>query len=52
MRDYGRFARQFLEDGGRDGTQIVQRDWVARSTRPFAPHLEPGDNPASSWTFG
>lgn len=52
LRDYARFGRLFLEGGARDGNQIIPRQWVERSTRPSAPRLEPGDNPASSWTFG
>ncbi len=52
LRDYARFGRLFLEGGARDGDQIVPRDWVGISTRPTAPRLEPGDNPASFWTFG
>lgn len=27
-------------------------DWVQASVTPEAPHLQPGDNPASDWTFG
>jgi len=52
LRDYARFGRLYLADGARDDVRIVPRDWVATSTRPTAPHLRPGDNPASSWTFG
>ncbi|RVT82721.1 class C beta-lactamase-related serine hydrolase [Rhodobacteraceae bacterium CCMM004] len=52
LRDYARLGRLYLEGGARDGTQIVPRDWVETSTRPTAPHLEPGPNPASFWTFG
>jgi len=52
LRDYARLGRLFLEGGARDGEQIVPRAWVERSTRPSAPRLEPGDNPASSWSFG
>lgn len=52
LRDYARFGRLILEGGARDGVQIVPRDWVQISTRPSAPRLEPGDNPASFWTFG
>ncbi|MEM1431299.1 MAG: serine hydrolase [Pseudomonadota bacterium] len=52
LRDYARFGRLFLDGGARDGVQIVPEDWVALSTRPSAPRLEPGDNPASFWTFG
>lgn len=52
LRDYARFGRLFLEGGMREGEQIVPGDWVANSTRPTAPHLEPGENPASFWTLG
>jgi len=52
LRDYARFGRLYLEGGAREGRQIVPADWVAASVRPEAPHLQPGDNPASSWTFG
>ena len=52
LSDYARFGRLFLEGGARDGAQIVPGDWVQASTRPTAPRLEPGDNPASFWTFG
>ncbi|MFN4098458.1 MAG: serine hydrolase domain-containing protein [Pararhodobacter sp.] len=52
LRDYARFGRLYLEGGARDGVQIIPADWVAASVNPSAPHLQPGDNPASSWTFG
>ncbi|WP_320243475.1 serine hydrolase [Cognatiyoonia sp. IB215182] len=52
LRDYARFGRLILEAGARDSVQIVPRDWVEISTRSSAPRLEPGDNPASFWTFG
>lgn len=52
LRDFGRFGQLFLDEGRRDAVQIIPEDWVAASTRPSAPHLEPGPNPASSWTFG
>lgn len=52
LRDYARFGRLFLNAGARDGVQIVPRAWVRDATRPTAPHLEPGENPASFWTFG
>ena len=52
LRDYARFGRLYLEDGRRDGAPIVPADWVATSVNPAAAHLQPGDNPASSWTFG
>ena len=52
LRDYGRFGRLFLEGGARDGVQVVPAEWVAASVNPAAPHLQPGDNPLSHWTFG
>ncbi len=52
LRDYARFGRLFLDGGARDGVQIVPADWVAASVTPEAEHLQPGDNPASDWTFG
>jgi CubicO group peptidase (beta-lactamase class C family) len=52
LRDYARFGRLFLEGGAREGEQIVPANWVAASVNPEAPHLQPGDNPDSHWTFG
>ena len=52
LRDYARFGRLYLEDGRRDDVQIIPADWVAASVNPTAAHLQPGDNPASFWTFG
>lgn len=52
LRDYGRFGRLYLEGGQREGGVIIPADWVQRSLNPTAPHLQPGDNPDSSWTFG
>ncbi|WP_299780619.1 serine hydrolase [uncultured Roseobacter sp.] len=52
LRDYARFGRLYLMSGRRGSHQIVPSDWVTYSTRPIGPHLEPGENPASSWTFG
>ncbi|MCC5964818.1 MAG: serine hydrolase [Natronohydrobacter sp.] len=52
LRDYARFGRLYLDGGAREGVQIVPADWVAASVTPEAAHLQPGDNPASSWTFG
>lgn len=52
LRDYARFGRLYLEKGARNGRQIIPADWVSDSANPTAPHLQPGDNPASSWTFG
>ncbi|WP_201156257.1 serine hydrolase domain-containing protein [Rhodobaculum claviforme] len=52
LRDYARFGRLYLEGGAREGRQIVPADWVRASVNPQAPHLQPGPNPASGWTFG
>ncbi|NYS26485.1 serine hydrolase [Rhodobacteraceae bacterium 2376] len=52
LRDYARFGRLYLEGGARDDVQIVPADWVQASVTPEAAHLQPGDNPASDWTFG
>ncbi|RDC68051.1 class C beta-lactamase-related serine hydrolase [Rhodovulum sp. 12E13] len=52
LRDWARFGRLYLDGGAREGRQIVPADWVAASVAPTAPHLQPGDNPASFWTFG
>ena len=52
LRDYARIGRLYLEGGAREGRQIVPADWVSASVNPEAPHLQPGDNPASSWVFG
>ena len=52
LRDFARFGRLYLEAGARDGLQIVPAGWVHASVNPTAPHLQPGDNPLSDWTFG
>jgi CubicO group peptidase (beta-lactamase class C family) len=52
LRDWARFGRLYLEGGNREGRQIVPETWVTASVNPEAPHLQPGDNPASFWTFG
>lgn len=51
-RDYLRFGKLYLNEGQRDGVQIIPRQWVIDSVNPTAPHLQPGDNPDSFWTFG
>ena len=51
-RDYLRFGTLYANEGQREGQQIVPRQWVIDSVNPTAPHLQPGDNPDSSWTLG
>ena len=52
LRDYARFGLLYLHDGRRGNTQIVPEDWVKASVTPDAPHLMPGENPASDWVMG
>lgn len=52
LRDYARFGLLYLHDGRRGDDQIVPEDWVTASVTPDAPHLMPGDNPASDWVMG
>jgi CubicO group peptidase (beta-lactamase class C family) len=52
LRDYLRFGRLYLNQGQRDGEQIIPAAWVARSVNPQEAHLQPGDNPKSETTFG
>ena len=52
LRDYARFGQLYLSSDARGTEQIVPRGWVAASTQPGAPHLQPGHHAGSSWTFG
>jgi len=52
LRDYARFGLLYLQGGAWNGQQIIPAAWIEASTNPTAAHLQPGDNPASSWTFG
>ena len=52
LRDYARFGMLYLNEGAWNGEQIIPREWVQESVTPDAPHLQPGDNPASSWVLG
>lgn len=52
VRDYLRFGRLYLNQGRRGDRQIIPEQWVQRSIRPTEPHLQPGANPDSHWTFG
>lgn len=52
LRDYARFGLLYLNQGTWEGEQIVPAEWVRASVTPDAPHLQPGDNPASSSLLG
>ena len=52
LRDYARFGQLYLQEGQWKGERIVPEDWVRRSVTPDATHLQPGENPASSWVLG
>ncbi len=40
-RDFARFGQVVLQDGQRDGQQLIPADWLAEATQPSAP-TEPG----------
>lgn len=40
-RDFARFGQMILQNGSRDGEQLVPADWITESTWPSAP-TEPG----------
>jgi CubicO group peptidase (beta-lactamase class C family) len=52
LQDYVRFGQLYLNDGQRDGNQIIPAEWVARSVNPQEAYLQPGDNHHSHSTFG
>ena len=52
LRDYARFGQLYLNGGEWSGKQIVPLAWIRASITPDAPHLQPGDNPASSSVLG
>jgi CubicO group peptidase (beta-lactamase class C family) len=52
LRDYARFGEMYRRGGRWNGRQIVPEAWVARSTVPAKPHLQPGDHSGSDSTFG
>ena len=47
-RDYAKLGLLYLHGGKRDKAQIVPAEWVTAAVTPDAPHLKPGNNPASS----
>lgn len=52
LRDYARFGLLYLNEGQWGTSQIVPARWVSASVTPDAPHLQPGENTASSWVLG
>lgn len=52
LRDYARFGLLYLNEGQWNDRQIIPADWVRDSVTPDAPHLQPGNNPASSSPLG
>lgn len=52
LRDYARFGQLYLNGGRWEGEQVVPSSWVQASVTPDGPHLQPGNNPASSWVLG
>jgi hypothetical protein len=52
LRDYARFGLLYLHGGQWRGEEIVPASWVRASVTPDAPHLQPGENPASSSPLG
>ena len=52
LRDYARFGLLYLNEGQWNGETVVPADWVKASVTPDAPHLQPGNNPASFWVLG
>lgn len=51
-RDYAKLGEMYRLGGKLNGKQIVPSKWVRASITPDAPHLLPGDNPASDSSFG
>ncbi len=52
LRDYARLGMLFMNKGVWNGEQIIPAEWVQASVTPGAPHLQPGDNPASDSVLG
>lgn len=52
LRDYARFGELYRNHGRWAGKQIVPESWVAASTVPGKPHLQPGKRAGSDTVFG
>lgn len=51
-RDYAKLGELYRNMGRWRGRTLVDAAWVAASVTPDAPHLMPGDNPASDFPLG
>ena len=51
-RDYAKLGELYRNRGSWQGEQLVSADWIDASVTPDAPHLEPGENPASDYVLG
>ncbi len=51
-RDYAKLGELYRLKGRFNGHQIVPTAWVKAATKPDAPHLMAGDNPASDYPLG
>lgn len=52
LRDYARFGELYRNGGRWNGRQVVPEAWVAASTVPGEPHLQPGAKAGSDTIFG
>ena len=48
LRDFAKIGLLFKHKGALNGKRVVSEQWVHNSITPDAPHLMPGDNPAST----
>ncbi|MFT7047956.1 MAG: CubicO group peptidase (beta-lactamase class C family) [Halioglobus sp.] len=51
-RDYAKLGLLYLNNGEREGHQVLPRGWVKASVTPDEPHLMPGENAQSSNVSG
>ncbi len=52
LRDYAKFGLLYLNGGKWDSQQLLPSEWISASIDISEPHLQPGDNPQSSDTWG
>ena len=51
-RDYAKIGELYRLGGQLNGQQIIPAEWVADSTTPDAPYLQPGRDSDSSFGYG